>query len=465
MHFSDRYMFTARTNCDIIRDKVLTKSASKEEQNMGLQDKLKNIKSTGISLAATTQKQRNDALIAVKEALISQKESIFEANKIDVATAEEQGLTKSVIKRLGFDDKKLAGVIDGIDSLISLPDPIGKVLLSRSLDEGLDLYRISVPIGVICLIFESRPDALVQIASLCIKSGNCAVLKGGSETKNTNRVLFNVISKAASSVLPEGSLVQIEERSEVNELLSCSESIDLIIPRGSNAFVQYIMSHTTIPVMGHADGVCHLYIDSDADIETALKICLDAKTQYTSVCNAVETILINKDISDTFIPRFARMMNEAGVTLHGNNEFAGRLKALCGDEISCELMNDDDYHTEYLDYACSCKIVDDIDSAIAHINRFGSHHSDSIITQNKEKIEHFMNMVDSANCMSNCSTRFSDGFRYGFGAEVGISTGKLHARGPVGLEGLMTYKYKLYGSGHIVGDYVSGTKQFHFKDI
>ncbi len=432
---------------------------------MGLQDKLSNIKTTAIRLAAASTKERNDALLAVKNALLSEKDKIFEANGIDVRTAEEQGLTKSVIKRLVFDEKKLAGVIDGIDQLISLPDPIGKKLLSRSLDEGLHLYRISVPIGVICLIFESRPDALVQIASLCIKSGNCAVLKGGSETKNSNRVLFDIINKAACSILPNGCLVQIEERNEVNELLSCSESIDLIIPRGSNAFVQYIMSHTTIPVMGHADGVCHIYVDSDADIDMALNITLDAKTQYTSVCNAVETILINKDIADTFIPRFAKMMTDAGVTLHGNSRFVEKLKEICDGKINCEPMSDDDYHTEYLDYACSCKLVDNIDEAIAHINKFGSHHTDSILTTNKEKIDHFMEMVDSANCMSNCSTRFSDGFRYGFGAEVGISTGKLHARGPVGLEGLMTYKYKLYGSGQIVGDYAGGKKQFHFKDI
>ena len=432
---------------------------------MGLQDKLRDIKTTAIKLAATSTQERNDALVAVKNALIAEKGRIFEANGIDVRTAEEQGLTKSVIKRLVFDEKKLAGVIDGIDQLISLPDPIGKTLLSRSLDEGLDLYRISVPIGVICLIFESRPDALVQIASLCIKSGNCAVLKGGSETKNSNRVLFDIISKAACSVLPDGCLVQIEERSEVNELLSCSDSIDLIIPRGSNAFVQYIMSHTNIPVMGHADGVCHIYVDSDADIDMALSITLDAKTQYTSVCNAVETILINKNIADTFIPRFAQMMTDAGVTLHGDSEFIKKLNEVCGSKITCELMGDDDYHTEYLDYACSCKLVEDIDEAIGHINRFGSHHSDSIITKSSEKIDHFMEMVDSANCMSNCSTRFSDGFRYGFGAEVGISTGKLHARGPVGLDGLMTYKYKLFGSGQIVGDYASGKKQFHFKDI
>ncbi|MCR5829530.1 MAG: glutamate-5-semialdehyde dehydrogenase [Lachnospiraceae bacterium] len=433
---------------------------------MGFQDKLKNIKSTAISLSATGSDIRNGALLAVKNALINEKDKIFEANKLDVKAAEDQGLSKSVIKRLMFDDKKLSGVVDGIDQLISLPDPIGKALLSRSLDEGLDLYRVSVPIGVICLIFESRPDALVQIASLCIKSGNCAVLKGGSETKNTNRILMEVISSAAyKASLPGGCLIQIEERSEVNELLSCSDSIDLIIPRGSNAFVQYIMSHTTIPVMGHADGVCHVYIDRSADIEKALKISLDAKTQYTSVCNACETFLIDKNIADKFLPEFATMMKNAGVTLHGNKEFIEKLNSLCGNDISCELMDDSDYHTEYLDYACSCKLVDDVDAAIAHINRFGSHHSDSIITEDKNTIDHFMEMVDSANVMSNCSTRFSDGFRYGFGAEVGISTGKLHARGPVGLEGLMTYKYKLFGNGQIVGDYASGKKQFHFRDM
>jgi len=433
---------------------------------MGLKDKLKNIKSVGISLAASSTAERNNALLAVKEALIREKDKIFEANQLDVKAAENDGLGKSVIKRLKFDESKLSGVIDGIDQLISLPDPIGKTLLSRRLDEGLELYRVSVPIGVICLIFESRPDALVQIASLCIKSGNCAVLKGGSETKNTNRILMNVISNAAySASLPEGCLIQIEERSEVNELLTCSDSIDLIIPRGSNAFVQYIMAHTTIPVMGHADGVCHVYIDKCADIDKALSISLDAKTQYTSVCNACETFLIDRHIADDFIPRFASLMKDAGVVLHGNKDFVDKLNSLCGNEIQCELMEDTDYHTEYLDYACSCKLVDGVDEAITHINKFGSHHSDCIITEDKECTDHFMEMIDSANVMCNCSTRFSDGFRYGFGAEVGISTGKLHARGPVGLEGLMTYKYKLFGNGHIVGDYASGKKQFHFKDI
>ena len=433
---------------------------------MGLKDRVKIAKAASITLAATTSQQRNDALRAVKEALIAGKAKAFEANELDVKAAEEQGLGKSVIKRLRFDEKKLAGVIDGIDQLISLPDPIGKTLLARQLDEGLNLYRISCPIGVIGMIFESRPDALVQISTLCLKSGNCVVLKGGSETARTNKALFDIINDAATKAgLPDGSLIQIEERSQVNEMLECTGLIDLIIPRGSNSFVQYIMSHTLIPVMGHADGVCHVYVDKDADIETALKVALDAKTQYTSVCNACETFLINREIAGEFIPRFASMMKEAGVKFHGNKEFIDTLKSLAPNNSECELMEDSAYHTEYLDYECSCKLVSDVDEAIAHINEFGSHHSDSIISTNKETIAHFMEMTDSANVMSNCSTRFSDGFRYGFGAEVGISTSKLHARGPVGLEGLMTYKYKLFGEGHIVGDYASGTKEFHFKDL
>lgn len=433
---------------------------------MGLKDKVKIAKTASIKLAATSTEQRNNALLAVKEALIAGKERAFEANELDVRDAEGQNLGKSVIKRLRFDEKKLEGVVDGIDQLINLPDPIGKTLLARQLDEGLNLYRISCPIGVIGMIFEARPDALVQISTLCIKSGNCVVLKGGSETARTNKALFDIINEAVKKAgLPDGSLLQIEERSQVNEMLECTGLIDLIIPRGSNSFVQYIMSHTLIPVMGHADGVCHVYVDKDADIEKALKIALDAKTQYTSVCNACETFLINSKIAESFIPRFAAMMKDAGVKLHGNKAFADTLKALAPEAYECELMEDTAYHKEYLDYECSCKLVDDVDEAIAHINEFGSHHTDSIISTNKATIEHFMEMVDSADVMSNCSTRFSDGFRYGFGAEVGISTSKLHARGPVGLEGLMTYKYKLYGDGHIVGDYASGAREFHFKDL
>jgi len=432
---------------------------------MDIKESIKMAKLASTDLASSSGEDRNDALRKVANALRSGCDAVFAANKLDVEAARAENLSDSVIKRLKFDEHKLEGVLDGISQLIQLPDPIGKKLLSRELDKDLCLYRLSCPIGVLGVIFEARPDALVQISTLCIKSGNCAVLKGGSETARTNKALFELITGALKeSRLPSNCLLQIEERSQVKELLSCSGDIDLIIPRGSNSFVQYIMANTTIPVMGHADGVCHIYVSSHADKQMALDITLDAKTQYTSVCNAVETILIDKKIANDFIPAFYKQMTDAHVTLHGNREFADTLKALCPDS-ECILMDDSEYHKEYLDYECSVKLVDSLDEAVKHINTFGSHHSDCIITKDNDEAERFMNTVDSANVMYNCSTRFSDGYRYGFGAEVGISTSKLHARGPVGLEGLMTYKYKLYGSGQKVADYVNGTRKFHFKDL
>lgn len=432
---------------------------------MTITEKARLAKEVSPILSTTSIDARNNALRAVIKALNDNKDAIFEANQADLKAAKEANLSNSVVKRLAFNESKLAGVIDGINQLISLPDPLGKVLLNRSLDEGLDLYRISCPIGVIGVIFESRPDALVQISTLCIKSGNCAVLKGGKETKLTNRVLFNTIYSAVIGAgLPEMCLIQAEDHSEISELLTCKDYIDLIIPRGSNSFVQYIMANTFIPVMGHADGVCHIYVDSEYDRDISYRIVVDAKTQYTSVCNAVETILINRKIADEFIPVFYKDITAVGVALHGNEEFKQKLISLCGEDAQCEVMGDDDYHTEYLDYACSCRLVDDVSEAISHINRFGSHHTDCILTTNKDTTALFMERVDSANVFCNCSTRFSDGFRYGFGAEVGISTSKLHARGPVGLEGLVTYKYKLFGNGQIVRDYVDGTKEFRFND-
>ena len=409
-------------------------------------------------MAATSAEIRNKALLMVKEALIANKEKVFLANSKDLEAAKAEGINPAVIKRLKFDEGKLAAVTEGIDQLIKLDDPIGKTLLKRQLDEGLILTRISVPIGVIGVIFEARPDALVQISSLCIKSGNCAVLKGGRETARTNGVLFDIIYEAATLAgLPENCLYRVEAHSQIDELLSCERSVDLLIPRGSNAFVQYIMNNTKIPVMGHADGVCHVYIDKAADIDKALDIIVDAKTQYTAACNAAETMLVHEDIAKEFMPKAAERLAGAGVKLRGN----GRV----GELIECEKMGDDEYKREYLDLVLSVKLVSDIDEAVTHINTFGSHHTDAIITEDKEAAEHFMQMVDSAGVYVNCSTRFADGFRYGFGAEVGISTSKLHARGPVGLEGLVTYKYRLCGNGHIVDDYASGTREFKFKEL
>ena len=373
------------------------------------------------------------------------------------------------MKRLLFNEAKLSDVCKGIDQLISLPDPIGRSLLRRELDTDLVLERVSVPIGVIGVIFEARPDAMVQISTLCLKSGNCAILKGGKETARTNRVLFSIIHDAAVSAgLPASCLLQAELHNEIDELLQCEKDVDLLIPRGSNQFVQYIMNNTKIPVMGHADGICHIYVDKDVDETMAINVIVDAKTQYTAACNAVETILVHRDIAPVFLPKLAMALNRAGVKLRGTQE-AENLIARNSDTASLasiiDIMGEEDFRTEYLDLIISLKVVADVEEAIEHINRFGSHHTDSILTRDDAAAGRFLQMVDSAGVYRNCSTRFADGFRYGFGAEVGISTSKLHARGPVGLEGLVTYKYLLCGNGQIVGDYASGRSSFHFKDL
>lgn len=401
---------------------------------------------------------RNQALEAIAKALAESKEKIFAANKTDLEKAAAAGLASPIVKRLKFDEQKLSDVIAGIDSLITLKDPLWNKLLERELDTGLTLYKVTCPIGVIGVIFESRPDALVQIATLCLKSGNCGILKGGSEAANTNKALYEIIHSAGISAgVPEGFLTLIENRAEIDELLKCHDTIDLLIPRGSNEFVQYIMSNSKIPVMGHADGVCHIYADRAADLKKAVPIIVDAKTQYVAACNTVETLLIHKDTAAELLPLLKSAFDEKLVAIRGCEETRKI--------IECEAATDEDFETEYLDYIVSVKLVGSLEEAIVHINRYGSHHTDSIITEDAAAAERFMLLVDSAGVYQNCSTRFSDGFRYGFGAEVGISTGKLHARGPVGLDGLVTYKYKLYGNGQVVADYAEGRSSFHFKDL
>jgi glutamate-5-semialdehyde dehydrogenase len=423
---------------------------------MNVKEIAKAMKKDAPQLASTQVEERNKALEMIKASLEEHKEDIFKANKEDLQYADENGVTPAVKKRLKFDENKLHDVIAGIDQLISLNDPLHKILLKRELDQDLVLTRISVPIGVIGVIFEARPDALVQISTLCIKSGNCAILKGGKETANTNKALFTLIKEAAIKAgLPENCLAQAEAHSEIDELLKCEKDVDLLIPRGSNTFVQYIMNNTKIPVMGHADGICHIYVDKDYDINKLVPIIIDAKTQYTAACNAVETILVNRSVAKEVLPVLKAAFEDNGVKMRGTEEV--------NDIISVEIM--DDFHTEYLDLVVSIKLVDDVKEAIEHINFYGSHHTDAIITENEATAKEFMAMVDSAGVYWNVSTRFADGFRYGFGAEVGISTSKLHARGPVGLEGLITYKYQLVGKGQIVADYASGASSFHFKDL
>lgn len=419
----------------------------------------KKVKADSFLLMASSNEMRNTCLKNIIENLKKDKEHILAQNKKDIENARLENISSSILSRLLFDEHKMDTVIAGINDLIKMADPIGKITLKRELDEGLVLTRTTTPIGVIGVIFEARPDALVQIASLCIKSGNAAILKGGSEALLTNRALFESIKRALKdSNLPEHALVQLEARSDVSELLSCYEYVDLLIPRGSNSFVKYIMDNTSIPVMGHADGICHTYVDEEFDLDKSVRILVDAKTQYPSACNTTETILIHKNAVDKLFPRLNKAFNDAKIKVFAHENIIDKFD-------NAVPATDNSFHTEYLEKTVNVKTVDNIYEAINHINTYGSHHTDAILTNIDSNADYFMNRVDSANVYKNCSTRFADGFRYGFGAEVGISTGKLHARGPVGLEGLCTYKYKLYGNGDIVADYADGKKEFHFKDL
>lgn len=419
----------------------------------------KKVKADSFLLMASSNEMRNTCLKNIIENLKKDKEHILAENKRDIENARLENISSSILSRLLFDEHKMDTVIAGINDLIKMPDPIGKITLKRELDEGLVLTRTTTPIGVIGVIFEARPDALVQIASLCIKSGNAAILKGGSEALLTNRALFESIKRAVKdSNLPEHALVQLEARSDVSELLSCYEYVDLLIPRGSNSFVKYIMDNTSIPVMGHADGICHTYVDEEFDLDKSIRILVDAKTQYPSACNTTETVLVHKNAVDKLFPKLNKAFNDAKIKVFAHKNIIDKFD-------NAIPATDNSFHTEYLEKTVNVKTVDDIDEAINHINAYGSHHTDAILTNIDSNADYFMNRVDSANVYKNCSTRFADGFRYGFGAEVGISTGKLHARGPVGLEGLCTYKYKLYGNGDIVADYADGKKEFHFKDL
>lgn len=415
-------------------------------------------KKASISMAALSSEIKNNALVTIAKALQNKASDIVAANKLDLQAAEKANLAAPLLKRLKFDEAKVKEVVEGLESLIKLTDPVGETLAATELDKGLELYKVSCPIGVIGVIFESRPDALVQISSLCLKSGNAAILKGGSEAMHTNRILAEIINEASVKAgIPAGWIQLLESRAEVNEMLKLDKYIDLIIPRGSNEFVKYIMDNSNIPVLGHADGICHVYVDKDADVEMAVRVAADSKTQYVAVCNAAETLLVHESIAKKFLPKLKETLDSLKVELRG----CEKTQAI----ISVIPATEEDWKTEYLDYIFSIKIVSSFDEAIEHINKYSSGHTESIITANKEAATKFMNLCDSGNVFWNASTRFSDGFRYGLGAEVGISTNKIHARGPVGLEGLMIYKWKLYGNGDIVTDYSSGKKKFTHKKI
>lgn len=415
-------------------------------------------KEAAIPLAATPHETRVAALRAVAGALRAHAGEIFAANDADIEQARAENLEAPLLKRLRFDAAKLDEALDGIAALAALPDPIGATQRATELSPGLTLYRVACPIGVIGVVFESRPDALVQIAALCLKSGNAVLLKGGREAARTNRALFAALSEAANANgAPQGWAGLLETREEVAEMLRLDGHIDLIIPRGSNAFVRHIMEESRIPVLGHADGLCSVYVDRAADVDMAVRVAVDSKAQYVPVCNAAETLLVHREIAAKALPPLAQAMKAAGVTLRG----CARTRAL----IPCEAADEADYDTEYLDYVMAVRVVDTLAEAVAHINAHGSGHTDCIVTADAEAASAFLTLVDSAGVYHNCSTRFADGFRYGLGAEVGVATGKIHARGPMGLEGLCTYKYKLLGEGHTVAEFAEGKRHFTHRPV
>jgi len=426
---------------------------------MNIQQMAETAKAAGIRLAATDGALRNKALASIATALREKQSEIIAANQRDLDNAQTESLSAPLLKRLKFDESKILETCQGLESLRQLPDPVGKTVCATELDQGLELYKVSCPIGVIGVIFESRPDALVQISSLCLKSGNAVLLKGGSEAAHTNRKLADLISTAAGQAgIPDGWIGLMESRSDVQELLGLDHTIDLIIPRGSNSFVKHIMDNTRIPVLGHADGICHVYVDKKADLDMAIRITVDSKCQYVSVCNAAETLLVHIDVAREFLPDAQAALAAHNVEIRGCARTARYIDVIPAIEA--------DWQTEYLDYILSIKIVDTLEQAMGHINHYGSGHTDVIVSQDKQRADIFMRLVDTADVMVNCSSRFSDGFRFGLGAEVGISTNKIHARGPVGMEGLMIHQWRLIGNGHVVSDYAGqGSKSFTHKPI
>ncbi|ELZ44789.1 gamma-glutamyl phosphate reductase [Halorubrum californiense DSM 19288] len=401
-----------------------------------------------LRLANADEATRNEALRSIADEIREREAEILAANAVDVEEAEamlaDGEYTQALVDRLKLDATKVEEIASMVESVAEQDDPLGETLSARELDEDLELYRVAVPIGVVATVFESRPDALVQIAALALKSGNAVVLKGGSEASESNRVLHEAIVEATAD-LPDGWAALIEAHEEVDRLLELDDRVDLVMPRGSSEFVSYIQETTQIPVLGHTEGICHVYVDEAADLEMAEEVAFDAKVQYPAVCNAVETLLVHESVADDFLPGLVARYEEAGVELRGDERTR--------EVVDVDPATDDDWDTEYGDLELSIRVVDDTYAAVEHVNHHGSKHTESILTEDAETAEAFMTGVDAASVFHNASTRFADGYRYGLGAEVGISTGKIHARGPVGLEGLTTYKYYLEGDGHLVASY------------
>ena len=428
-------------------------------------DMARRARKASLQLAGLSTAAKNKALKSMAKAIRENSDKILAENKKDVALAEKMvksgKMSKALLKRLMLDANKVEGMAVGVESVAKLPDPVGHVMDTVILDDGLELQQVTCPIGVIGAIFESRPDVVPQVSSLCLKAGNAVMFKGGSEAARSNRVLADVLSKAAQQApgVPNGCIQLVETREQVGRMLQLDEYIDLMVPRGSNDFVRYIMENSAIPVLGHADGICHVYIHKDAPMKMALDIAFDSKVQYPAVCNALETLLVNKDIAPKFLPEIMKRYTEAGVAVRGCPRAR---KAAPGTGMKAATAKD--WEAEYLDLMLAVRVVDDVEKAVEHINTYGSGHTEAIVTRSKKAAAEFIAGVDAACVFHNCSTRFSDGFRFGKGAEIGISTNKIHARGPVGLEGLVIYRYIMSGKGHVVADY-SGENAKPFKHI
>ena len=409
--------------------------------NTLLETQLKRAKNAARLLKNMPTSTKNQALDKIANALLEHSEDILEANKKDMAHAKEVNMTSAMQDRLLFTHERIEGVSDGVKKVATLPDPIGEVMESWTRPNGLKISKVRVPIGVFGIIYEARPNVTVDIASLCLKSGNACVLRGGKEDIHTNKKLVEIMKDATKDILPEGAIELITELDHaiVGELIHANEYVDVIVPRGGAGLIQFVVKNATVPVIETGAGICHLYVDKDADLNKALTIAVNAKIQRPSVCNAIETILVHKDVADKFLPELKKAFEK--VEIKGDD-------ATC-QIIHCEHVTDDSYATEYDDYIVNIRVVDSVEEAINHIYTYSTKHSESIITENDETAALFMNSLDSACVYHNASTRFSDGGEFGFGAELGISTQKLHARGPLGLKEMCSYQYKIEGNGQI----------------
>jgi len=410
-----------------------------------IQSKARKAKSATRILSRSSADIRNNALLAMAENLLKSRREIQTVNQIDLENGEKTGVPKPLMQRLLLDDKKIDRMADNLRQVAALPDPIGEVISMRERPNGLKIGTVRVPIGVVGVIYESRPDVTVEVSALCIKSGNGVILRGGSEAIRSNTILADILGDtAAKEGVPDAiQFVETIDRQAVYELINLPDYVDLVIPRGSNEFVQKLMRESAVPVLGHADGICHIYVDEAADLDMATKLCMNAKVGYkVGVCNAVETLLVHEAVAEEYLPEICTNLQSEDVEIRG----CERTQQIIS---SAKPATEEDWQTEYLDYILSIRVVDSMDSAIDHIEMYGSHHSDAIITESYSAAERFLKEVDSAAVYVDASTVFTDGYEFGLGAEVGISTQKLHSRGPMGLEGLTSYKYIIYGDGQV----------------